>query len=103
MIFSLILFLSVILAKEESPDLNILKGLIKKRDIKIDTSKIIIDLNKGVNMDFIVDPSKNRLSDNVISDVRIQEIKDSEKSFNVNELLDDEIVFMETSKGLIKM
>jgi len=102
-IFFLILFLSVILAKEESPDLNILKGLIKKRDIKIDTSKIIIDLNKGVNMDFIADPSKNRLSDNVISDVKMQEIKDSAKSFNVNELSDDEIVFMETSKGLIKI
>ena len=103
MIFFLILFLSIALAEEESPDLNILKNLIKKRNIKIDTSKIKVDLNKGVNMNFIVDPSKNRLSDKIISDVRIQEIKDIAKNFNVSELVDGEIVLMETTKGLIKI
>ena len=102
MIFFLILFLSVTIASQDSIDLGIFKNFIQKR--KKNTSKIKIDFNKGINMNFIPkDPSKNRISDHIISDSKIEEIKNKAKEFEVFNVLDNEIVFIETSKGLIKI
>jgi len=87
---------------QDSANLDILKNLIQKR--KIDTSKIEIDFNKGMNINFIPqEQGKNRLSDYIISDIRIEEIKSKAKDFEVSNLLDNEIVFIETSKGIIKI
>ena len=105
MIFWLFLCLGLIIANDQNlPDLDIIKKLIKKKQSKIDTSKIKIDPNKGINLNFIPsNPSKGRVSDYTISDVRIEDIKKAAKSFDVDNILDNEIAILETSKGTIKI
>ena len=98
------LFLISAMILSNSPDLDIIKNLVKKKKANIDTSEIKIDFNKGVSMDFIPkDPNKNRLSEYVISDAKIEEIKKIARDFNVSSISDGDIVIIETSKGLIKI
>ena len=54
MIFWLFLCLGLIIANDQNlPDLDIIKKLIKKKQSKVDTSKIKIESNKGINLNFI--------------------------------------------------
>ena len=105
MIFWLFLCLGLIIADNQNlPDLDIIKKLTKKKQSKVDTSKIKIESNKGINLNFIpANPSKGRVSDYTISDIRIEDIKKAAKSFDVDNILDNEIAILETSKGIIKI
>ena len=93
MILRLFLCLGFIMTSNQNPpDLDFIKSFIKKKQSKIDTSKIKINPNKGINLNFIpADPSKGRVSENTISDIRIEAIKNAAKLFHVDDILNNEI------------
>ena len=58
----------------DSLDLKRLQDIMKNR--KIDSTNIKIDLNKGIDLNFIPqNPSKDRLSEKTLTEDKIQEIK----------------------------
>ena len=88
----------------DSLELKRLESFVKNRDKKIDTATIKIDLDKGIDINFIPpNPDKDRLSELTIGNERILEIKQKSKDFIPQPLSDKDIVFMETTKGVIKL
>ena len=103
-----ILLISIVfLAEKDSLSLKHLEKMIKnKNKVSIDTSNINLDLNKGVmkSIKFIPkDPYKNRLSDFMISADQINEIKNTARDYKPSPLSKDDLVIIETTKGIIKI
>ena len=102
-----ILFLAIIFSNTDSLsmdslDLKRLQDIMKNR--KIDSTNIKIDLNKGIDLNFIPqNPSKDRLSEKTLTEDKIQEIKNKARDYQVSDLMDNEIAVIETSKGTIKV
>ena len=60
--------------------------------------------SKGFDLNFIPkNPSKGRVSEFVLSEVQISELKDKVKRYKPSDLLNNEIVIVKTSKGDIKI
>ena len=94
--------ISLLIGSSDSIDFKIIENMIKNQ--KIDTSNIVIDFNKGMDINFIPqDPSKNRISDKALIDKDIDEIKKNARDYKVSDLNDKEVVVIETSKGVIKI
>ena len=103
----IVLISIVFLAENDSLSLKHLENLLKnKKKISIDTSNIKIDLNKGVmnSANFIPkDPYKDRISDFMIGPKQIDEIKSTAKDYIPSPLSKDDLVTLETTKGMIKI
>ena len=97
------IFLSIIFSKSDSIDLKIIEQIMKNKN-KVDTSGIVIDFNKGMDINFIPQkPSKGRFSEFTLTEEKIREIKNYSKNYDISVLSDNDVVVMETSKGLIKI
>ena len=71
---------------------------------EVDATKIKIDLNKGIDLNFVtMDPDTGRISDFFIGDSKIKEIKQKSKDFIPKELSVKDIAIIETTKGTIKV
>ena len=83
---------------------NLSNILNSKKEKKIDTANIVIDLNKGIDLNFIVDdPNKDRISDFFIGEPGIEKVKQKSKDFIPQDLSDKDVVVFETTKGVIKL
>ena len=71
---------------------------------KVDTAKIELDFNKGIDLNFIAeDPKKNRISDFFIGEPGIDKIKLKSKNFVPDEVSANDLAIIETTKGTIKI
>ena len=83
---------------------NLSNILNSKKEKKIDTANIVIDFNKGIDLNFIVDdPNKDRISDFFIGEPGIEKVKQKSKDFIPQDLSDKDVVIFETTKGMIKL
>ena len=94
--------ISFLMSEIDSIDVKIIENIFKNK--KIDTSNIVIDFNQEMDINFIPkNPSKGRTSEKALTKEQIDEIKKKARDYKVSSLNDDEIVFIETSKGIIKI
>ena len=106
-IFFILLISISFLAENDSSSLKFLQKMIKnKKKIAIDTSNLKIDFNKAVmSSDNLIpkDPYKKRLPDFMIGPEQINEIKNTAKDYIPSPLSNDDLVIIETTKGVIKL
>ena len=101
-IWILLVFISLSLSLDS---LNIKDNpFLRIRKKEIDTTKIKLDFNKGIDLNFVTeDPDKGRISDFFIGEPGIKEIKQKSKDFIPQEISNKDIVTIETTKGVIKL
>ena len=98
-----VIYLAIVFAQTDSVDLKIIEQIMKNKN-KVDTSAIKIDFSKGMDVNFIPQtPSKGRISEFTLTEEKIQEIKNYSRNYDISVLSDNDVVLMETSKGVIKI